>query len=300
MTGARAGLVDYLVLFALGTLWGSSFIFTKIAVADIPPATQTAYRLIGGMVVIWALFFVIGGSMPRRLKTHLLVAFSGILGTGLPFYLIAWGQMVVPPGLTAILLAVMPLLTLVFAHFFTTDERFSSKKAAGVSIGFIGTVILVGPALLAGLGSDITRQLAVLLAASCYAANTIVTKAILHVPPIPLVCLSITYGMIPVVVGAFIFDGPFHLAYSFKALSAVAILSVFHTVLATFMLVFLIRRQGATFFSQINLLVPIFGVGWAFLIFGEQPGANDALALLLILTGIAVARGGLQPSQTGT
>lgn len=299
MTGRAPHVVDYLLLFGLAALWGAAFVFTKIAVDEIPPATQTAYRLILSAALLWVIFITLKQGFPRDLKTHALLLLAGLLGTAMPFFFIAWGQQVVSPGLTSVLMAIMPLVTLITAHFFTHDEKFSLFKVLGVALGVIGVGVLVGPSILAGLGGDIVHQSAILFAACCYAMNAVVTKFLLHLPKTQLVTLSISYGVVPVVVLARYMDGPFTLDYSFAPLASVAVLAVFQTVLASFLLVLLINRQGANFFSQINLLVPLFGVFWAFLIFSEQPSINSGVALFIILSGVIVARARMKPVATG-
>ncbi len=284
-------LSDYALLFFLSTIWGSAFVFTTIAVRDIPPATQTSFRLLGSAFILWVLFAIYSRYIPKGIKVHFLIFLSGLLGTAIPFLLISWGQVVVAPGLTAVLMAVMPLATLGIAHFFTRDEKFSLNKFSGVVLGITGVAILVGPSVLSGIGTDFWRQGAILLAACCYAANAVVTKFLLDVPKVTLLTLSISYGLLPVSIFSYYKEGAIHLDYGFSALGSVALLAAFHTVFASFLFIILIKRQGASFLSQINLLIPLFGVFWAYIFFQEKPSIHVAFALIVILSGILVARG---------
>ncbi|MEP3525922.1 MAG: DMT family transporter [Hyphomicrobiales bacterium] len=299
MTRRTPQVYDYLLLFALASVWGGAFVLTKIAVDEIPPATQTVYRLFLSVGLLWAIFLWLKQALPRDFKTHVLLLLAGLLNTAMPFFFIAWGQQVVAPGLTSVLMAFMPLVTLIVAHFFTDDEKFSLPKVVGVFLGIIGVAVLVGPSILVGFGGDILHQGAILLAAGCYAGNAVVTKFLLHLTKTQLITLSITYGFVPMVLFAWLIEGPFTLGYSFAPLAAVALLAIFQTVLASFLMVMLINRQGANFFSQINLLIPLFGVFWAFLIFSEQPSINSGLALLIILLGVFVASRRFKPDSTG-
>lgn len=299
MTTRSPHLYDYLLLFALAAIWGGAFVLTKIAVDEIPPATQTAYRLMISVGLLWIVFVGLRQSFPSGLKTHILLLVAGLFSTALPFFFIAWGQQVVPPGLTSVLMAFMPLVALVTAHYFTDDEKFSLSNLLGVFLGIIGVGVLVGPSALLGLGGDIVHQGAILLAAACYAVNAVVTKFLLHLTKTQLVTLSITYGLLPMILLAQFVDGPFTLDYSFLPLAAVFVLALFQTVLASFIMVLIVKRQGANFFSQINLLIPLLGVLWAFLIFSEQPSINSGLALFIILLGVFVAGRRSKPVRTG-
>jgi len=169
-------------------------------------------------------------------------------------------------------MAIMPLATLLFAHFATRDEKFTMPKLLGVGLGIFGVVLLVGPSFLTGLGGDLLHQGAILLAAGCYAFNAVLIKFLLNVQKLALVTLQLSFACLVMVPVAYFND----------------------TVLAGFVLVVIVQRQGASFFSQINLLVPLFGVLWAFLIFSEQPSINAGVALFLILSGVIVARGKAQ------
>ena len=258
--------MDYALLFGLAALWGSSFIFIKISVESIPPLTQTTYRLFVGMCFTWLIFAFYREALPRSARIWGLIALSALVGVALPFWLISWGQTVVAPGLTAIFMAIMPLGTLLIAHFFTKDEKFSKWKLIGVGFGIFGIVLLVGPALLSQLGGDLLHQGAILLGALCYALNAVVTKYLLEVPKLVVVMFLMTFAFFMVMPVAYIQEGSFHFDYDLLPLIAIFVLAVFHTVLAGFVLVWIVQRQGANFFGQINLLVPLFGVLWLSLI----------------------------------
>lgn len=293
-------VVDYSLLFGLAAVWGSAFVFIKMGVSEIPPATMTTYRLIAGVSVLWIICAFFRENLPKKASLWVLMFLAGQFGIAFPFFLIAWGQTRVEPGLTAVLMAFMPLMTLIFAHFFTHDEKYSWNKGIGIALGITGVVILVGFSALSGLGGDFWYQLAILGGATCYAINAVIYKYLIGVPRLTLTTLTITFGVLPLIPFALVIDGAFTLDYSVKALSATVLLGLVHTSAAAFILFALIKRQGATFFSQINLLVPLFGVLWAFLIFSEEPAINALVALFFILSGVVVAQRRREPSSRET
>ena len=211
----------------------------------------------------------------------------------LPFSLIAWGEEVVDAGLAAILMGGMPLYTLVLAHVFTPDEKLNAAKLIGVLFGFVGLIVLIGPGKLAQLGTDAVRQLGIAAAALCYAVNAVVTKHLIGLPRRALataVTLAATVTMIPV---SLMIDRPWTLRPDAVSLWCTLGLGIVHTAIATLIMLAIVRRQGASFFGQINLLVPVFGVFWAVLILAERPSANAIIALAIILAGTAIARIGM-------
>lgn len=290
MTSERPDATDYGLLLLLAAIWGSSFIFIKLTVATIPAATLTLSRLVIAALFLAAAARIAGQSLAWTPGLWRWMALAALFGNALPFTLIAWGQEAIDTGVTAILMAVMPLSTLVIAHIFTRDEKFTVPKFIGVVLGLAGLIVLIGPGKLAALGSDVWRQLAVAGAATCYGINAVITKSLTEQPPRALVAILMAMSAVMIAPLALVWDQPWSLTPSTQSLWAMLVLSILHTAVGTLMLFALVRRQGATFFSQINFLIPIVGVFYGVALFGENLGGNAYAALALILAGIAIAR----------
>ncbi len=287
---ARPGLADYGLLLLLSAIWGSSFLFIKLAVETTPAVSMTAARLLLAGIILLCMANLAKQKLPRGKDLWFWILMSAFFGNALPFGLIGWGEEKIDSGLAAILMAVMPLTTLVLAHVFTTDEKITLPKFIGVLLGFAGLIVLIGPEKLATLGEETVRQLAVAAAAVCFGINAIITKRLTGLPPKGLAAAIVMSSALMLIPASFLFDTPAEIRPS--ALSAISIvaLAIFHTVIATFLLFAIIRKQGASFFSQINFLVPLFGVAWGAVLLSERPSANAYVALALILLGVAIAR----------
>ena len=283
------GFADYGLLLLLSAIWGSSFLFIKVAVETMPAVSMTAARLTLAGIILVAMAVLSKQPVPKGTRLWGWILMSALFGNALPFALIGWGEEKIDSGLAAILMAVMPLTTLLLAHIFTKDEKITLPKAIGVVLGFIGLIVLIGPAKLATLGEETVRQLAVAGAAVCYGINAIITKQFTGLPPRSLAAAVVMSSALMLIPASFLFDAPRTLEPSLISSLAVAGLAVFHTVIATLLLFTIVRRQGAAFFSQINYLVPPFGVAWGALLLAERPSPNAYVALALILLGIAVA-----------
>jgi len=180
-------LIDWFGILALAVLWGTSFLFVKIAVREVPPLTMVAARFVIAASVLGVAVRARGLRLPtsRRVWSHYLL--MSLIGNSIPFTLIAWGQIRVDVGLAGILMGVMPLMTLLLAHFFVPGERMTPRMAGGFAVGFIGLVALFGPEALLEFGgesSDLLSQLAIGLAAICYATNTIITRRLGTLDPL--------------------------------------------------------------------------------------------------------------------
>jgi drug/metabolite transporter (DMT)-like permease len=281
---------DYLLLIALGLTWGASFLLIKLAVATIPPLTVVAGRIVVGVVVLLVIARARGVTLPTDRRSWAKLAVMGALGTVLPFFLITWGETRIDSGLAAILMAFVPIGAILLAHLFQHDEKLTVGKVVGVALGCIGLVVLVGPSALAGLGHELTAQLAVLAAALCYAGNSIVARRLGGLSAdIVSIGMLLTAGMIAVP-AAIAVDRPWTLSPSALSLLAVVLLGVISTALGYVLLFAVIARAGAGFSSFNNFLVPPVGVVWGVLLLGEQPSPHALVALVIVLAGLAAPR----------
>ena len=182
----RRPLSHWLLLVALVAMWGSSFVFTKLAVDALPPAVVVAARLVIAAVLLLALLAIRGEALPGAWRQWRWIVAMAIVGNALPFWLISWGQQHIDSGLAGILMAIMPLSTLILAHLFVAGERLTMRRAAGFLLGFAGIVVLIGPEALLevrGSGSALVAQVAVLGGAVCYAVNSILARRRPASPP---------------------------------------------------------------------------------------------------------------------
>lgn len=286
-------LTDFILLVSLSALFGASFMFTEIAVPEIPPITLSAARVFLALLILWPLMINAGQQLPAIGFIWLPAIASAIFGYVLPFALVGWGQLTVPSSLAAIFMAVMPLFTIALAHVFTHDEKLNIWKLAGVICGLIGVIVLFGADALQDLGGpNALSQLAILAAAVCYAINALITRALVDTPRFSMLALLMLIGsaiMLPV---SFWLESPLTLSPSWQAMGAVAVLAVGPTAIATLLILVIIKRQGASFLSQINFMVPLFGVLLGWLILSETLAISDWVALLIILLGVALSRRG--------
>jgi drug/metabolite transporter (DMT)-like permease len=212
-----------------------------------------------------------------------------------PFWLISFGQQRIDSGLAGILMGVMPLTTMALAHFFVRGERLNATKIAGFMVGFGGLVALMGPdALLElkGQGTELLYQLAVLAGAVCYAINAIVAR---HRPPAdPLVAAAgvmLAGSAIMLPIGAVPASAELVTAPP-APLAAMLALAIVATAIATVVFLKLVTAAGPSFTSFINYLIPVWALFMGVVFMGEQLGPRVVVALVLILSGIALSEAG--------
>jgi drug/metabolite transporter (DMT)-like permease len=287
-------LEDWTLLGVLVALWGTAFVFIAAGVDTLPPLTLAAGRIAVAAAVLAAAVPLTGRSFPRgRIWWHFLAL--AVVGNCLPFFTIAWGQERVASGLAGVLMGIMPLTTLVLAHFFVAGERMTRGKALGFVLGFAGVVVLTGPEALLELGgspSDLLRQLAVLAGAVLYASNAILAR---HLPATDALVASAATMVVATAVMAplvLLSDRPFPAEATASSWLAVAWLGVGATAIATIVYYRLIASAGPTFFSYINFLIPIVALLTGVAFRGEPLSWRPLAALALVLGGLALSRRG--------
>jgi len=286
----KPGFTDYLLLGGLALIFGLSFIFTNVAVQSIAPLSVATSRLLIACIFLYPIMRFYGQHLPGPGRIWVFIVAAALFGNSIPFALISWGQVKVDAGLTAILMAVMPLLTVLLAHVTTTDEKMNRFKFMGVLCGLLGVVVLMGWDQLGQLGDSMLRQYAIALAALCYAINAIITKHLTKLPRLPMMFALMLVGTAFLLPFALWIDQPWTASLDAKSASVVIALALGPTALATWMILTIIDRQGASFLSQINFLVPLSGVLMARIFLDETLPAKAWVALMIILVGIALSR----------
>ena len=283
---------DYLLLTILAAIFGLSFIFTNISVREVPPLTVAASRLFIALLIMYPIMLGAGQRLPPHGKIWIYIFLSGLFGNALPFALVSWGQVKVDAGLSAIFMAVMPLSTILLAQILTNDERINRWKMAGVLLGFAGIVVLMGKNSFTSLGDEVLRQTAILIAAISYALNAIITRKLTTLPKYSMVAALMVAASVLMVPASLLIDQPWGLSVNRGSLAALVMLAVGSTAIATLLILTIIERCGATFLSQINFMVPLFGVLFGALLLSERLSVNAYIALAIIMAALALSRRG--------
>lgn len=285
-------LKEYLLLVLLAAIWGTSFSMIKIGVGEIGPVTLTAGRLAtaAATLVIW---LVVIRNERLDLSPPALISYSviGLFGNALPFVLIGWSEQTLDSALTAILMGVMPLFTVVMAHFFLEDEPFSLRALAGIGVGFSGLLVLLGLSVWEESSGELLAQVTVLVASLSYASVTVYVRRNVTASGIMVSTGAMTAGAIFSIVFAFMVDNPTEVNWSQRAIVPMVLLGVFPTAMASLLYFRLVRSLGATRFAQINYIIPVFGSLIGVFYMSEIMQLRMWMALLLVLAGIFLVHG---------
>src|SRR6187402_3584119 len=282
----RTNRIDWLVFFALGFMWGSSYLFIKLAVDDFGTFTLVALRLLVGAALLWIVVRIAKQPLPRDRKTygHLLV--MAIINITIPFLLITWAEQSVESSLAAILTSPVPLFAIVLSAMFLPDEPIRVNGLVGLAVGFIGVVIIVSRGL-TGSGSSVAGELALLGATISYACGAVYSRRNVRglAPMIPAV-FQVTFAAVITGVIALLFEHPWTATPDAEAIFSILWLGILGSGLAYLFVFRLFANWGATRTTTVAYVIPVVGILLGYLVLQEPIDARIIVGTILVATGI--------------
>jgi drug/metabolite transporter (DMT)-like permease len=290
--GGRMDGRSWALLVVLSILWGGSFFFAKVALAELPPLTLVWLRVAGAAVALLVVVRISGAAMPASVRGWAPFAAMGLLNNVVPFALISWSQTAIDSGLAAILNATTPLFAIVLAHLLTRDERLTSARLAGVLCGVAGVAVMIGRDALAGIGTHVVAQLAVLAATLCYGLAGIFGRRFRGQSPVVTAAGQVTASAAMLLPIALAVDQPWTLAPpGWATIGAVAGTALLSTALGYVIYFRILAVAGATNLLLVTLLIPVSALLLGGLVLGEAITASKLAGMALIFAGLAVIDG---------
>jgi drug/metabolite transporter (DMT)-like permease len=288
-------LKDWLAFIVLGTLWGSSFMWIKIAVQETSPILVVAIRLSFAILTLIAAAIIARQTMPKSGRMWLILTIFGFVNVAFPYLLITWGEQYIDSAIAAVLNSTTPLFAMVIAHFTLADDRISAPKLVGLIVGFLGILILIsrdlnrstileGNPMLLILG-----QGAVLLASFLYAGSAVFArrnlKSLSHIEQglVPLLVSTLSLWMVAAIV-----KDPLSLPELPITWISLAWLGILGSGLAFLLYFYLIHSVGPTRSTLVTYIFPLVGVALGVLILGEKLDLRLFVGSILIVGSIIV------------
>lgn len=286
------------VLLVLACTWGASFLFIKVVVEDTGPLEVVLGRMSFGLLAV-ALFMAFTGKRPQVTR-RLVVQMSGmaLLANVIPFGLIAWGEEHIPSGTASILNSTVPIFTAAIAAGVLTEERFTTARAGGLVLGFLGVAVLTGEDVLDITSADVLGQLACVGAAACYGFGAVYARILLRgQDPVNLSFLQLALGIVLTIPILLVVNGggP-DVAVDAEAWPSIIALGMLGTGFGYIGWLWLIENIGSVRASLVTYIVPIIAVVLGWLVLDESIGVNTVLGGLLIVGGVASVMRGQAPA----
>jgi drug/metabolite transporter (DMT)-like permease len=284
----RQNRLDWLIFFGLGFIWGSSYLFIKLAVGDFGTFTLVALRLTIGAALIWTVVRIAHQPVPRerRIYGHLVV--MAIINIAIPFLLITWAEQSVASSLAAILTSPVPLIAIVLSAFFLHDEPLRVNGLAGLIVGFVGVFIVTSRGLTAE-GSSITGEIALLGAAASYAAGAVYARRNVRglAPMIPA-AFQVSFAAIITGTFAILFEHPWTARPDAEAIFSIFWLGILGSGVAYLFVFRLFSHWGATRTTLVAYLLPIVGIVLGYLVLQEPLDGRLIVGTALVIAGVGL------------
>ena len=282
-------LFNWLSILLLGLIWGGTFMVVSIALEGYGPLTVACARTTLGAVTLLLAVLIMRRPMPRSRVVWGYLAVIGVLNTAVPFALLSWGQQYVPSAFAGISMAALPLFVLPLAHLFA-DDRMNTRKMTGVVVGFIGAMVLIGPAAFDfSEGSLALPQLACIAASMSYAVSSVMTRRCPPVDSIVMAAITLVVGSVCLIPAMLMFEGAPEWIEG-RSGYAIVFLGFVPTALAALLRVQTIRTAGPVFLTLVNYQVPVWSMVFGAWVLSEVLPLRFFAALALILTGLAISQ----------
>jgi drug/metabolite transporter (DMT)-like permease len=283
--------MKYILLLLIGLIWGSQYVFNAIALEDFSAFGLTAWRMFIGFVTLSLLIWIIPSQRVQSLTLNKkligLFVVIGAVEAAIPFWLIGFGQLRISSSVAAIIMGMIPMLTLLLELTFKKGHQTSVYEIIGMTLAFIGLIVLINPSA-DDFSGAVVGYAAIFLAASCFAVALILmekipkeissvhaTRFILGIYAVPMLLLWFyTTTSIP---------------DSKETILSVLAIGIFSSGIVYVLYLTLIRLSGPTFTSLSNYIVPLVGTFMGVWFLSEPFTSNIAFALLFIIFGLFIA-----------
>jgi drug/metabolite transporter (DMT)-like permease len=279
-----------LVWLILCGIWGSTWLFIKLGLADLPPITFAGIRFVIACTILFSLIYIRRIPLPRARADWILLATSGILSFGLNYGLVFWGEQYITSGLAALLQSTLPAFGLVFAHFHLPAERLTWTRIGGVVLGVFGVGVVFSNQLAVSGRQALAGCVALILSAMFAAySNVLVKRFGKHLNPAVLSAGQMLFGLLLLLsVGIPLEGNPLRFHWTPMAVIAMVYLAIVGSVIAFLLYYWLVLHMDVTKSMLIALVTPVVAVILGMLVLDEEFGWRTLAGGAMIILGIGL------------
>ncbi|NOC90453.1 DMT family transporter [Ruegeria sp. HKCCD6604] len=276
-------------LLLLAVIWGASFVAIRIALDSIPVMTSVLHRTFWAMLVLWLVAWGKGLSLPRSVRIWGAFLIMGLLNNVIPFSLMAWGQLYIDSGLTAILNATTAIFGVLVAALFFKDERLTQARVIGVVLGFLGVSITIGIKTFTSFSLQNTAQLAVLAGTLSYAfAAAWARHHLSDLHPVVAAAGMLTGSTVLILPLALMTDGVPKLALPAITWAAIGYYAIVATAGAYLLYYRVLAMAGSGNLMLVTLVIPPVAIVLGAILRNEALPPNAYFGFVILAMGLLV------------
>lgn len=278
------------VWLVLCLIWGSTWLFIKIGLSNLPPLTFAGIRFVIASIILFTIIWARGLRLPEDRGDWWLLAFTGLLSFSLNYGLVFWGEQYISSGLAALLQATLPAFGLVIAHFHLPNERMTRAKIGGIILGVSGVGIVFSNQLAVAGGLALAGCVALVLSSFFAAYSNVLVKARgKALDPAILSAGQMFFGLIPLLLIGIPLEGnPFKFRWTLMAIVSLFYLALIGSVVAFLLYYWLVRNMDVTKSMLIALVTPVVAVILGMLVLDEELSWRTIVGGAMIMAGIGI------------
>lgn len=279
-----------LVWLVLCVIWGSTWLFIKLGLADLPPLTFAGIRFVIASAILFALIRARHIPLPKDRADWQLLGLTGVLSFSLNYGLLFWGEQYISSGLAALLQATIPVFGLVIAHFHLPGERMTPARVAGVVLGICGVGVVFSNQLSVAGGRAFIGSVALVFSSFFVAYSNVLIKArAAKLDPAIIAAGQMFFGLIPLLLIGIPLEGnPLHFRWTTMAVVSLFYLALIGSVVAFLLYYWLMQNMDVTKTMLIALVTPVVAVMLGMIVLNEELGWRTLAGGLMIMAGIGL------------
>ena len=282
----------------LALIWGSAFLWIKLADRGFSPVEVTLARLALGAAVLFAIVLARREKIPRPGRLWVHIAVAALFANAVPYLLFAVAEQTVDSSTAGIINATTPLWTVVLALAVRHQKSVTSWQAAGLIVGFAGAVLIFTPWHTTG-GLFSAGSLECLAASVSYAVSYIYMDRFLArrgIGPVVLSACQLAAAAVMLAIALAVTGAPTPHVTA-ESVAAIAVLGIIGTGFAYVLNYQIITSEGATVASTVTYLLPVVAIVLGVLVLGENVTATMLTGIALVLLGVALTRRRTKPAS---
>ncbi len=279
-----------LVWLLLCLIWGSTWLFIKLGLSDLPPFTFAGIRFVIASAILFAIIAARGLSLPRSGSDWMLLAITGILSFSFNYGLLFWGEQYISSGLAALLQATIPAFGLIIAHFYLPGEQMTAAKICGVMMGVAGVGVIFSNQLSVAGSRALAGCAALVVGSACAAyANVLVKARGAKLDPAILAGGQMLFGLMPLLLIGIPLEGnPFYFHWTRMAVVSLFYLAIVGSVVAFLLYYWLVQHMDVTKTMLVALVTPVIAVVLGVMVLREELNWRTFAGGAMIISGISL------------
>lgn len=279
-----------LVWLVLCLIWGSTWMFIKLGLQDLPPFTFASVRFVIAALILLVVVILRRRPLPQTRGEWWLIVITGFLAFSINYGTVFWGEQRISSGLAAILQSIIPVFGLVIAHYHLPEEGLTMTKLFGVLLGIAGVALIFSNQMTTEGPAALWGSVAIVLGAFAVAyANVLVKARGAKIDSATLALGQMLCGLVPLLLMGFLTEGnPFKLKWTGLALLSLGYLALVGSAVAFLLYYWLVRNIKVTNTMLIPLVTPLVAVLLGMLVLHESLTWRIGVGGAGIMSGIGL------------